>query len=351
MTSQTQREILARTAPFLTTLSWLFEPFYSGLGHVLTFHRVVPETGERRIHNHQTLEITPEHLERTILFFIKKGYSFYSLDQLFDRLTLGGLNEKFVVFTFDDGYRDNLTVAYPILKKYGIPFTVYITTCFPDRTAILWWYILEDMLRAKNKVDFQWAGKRYSFSCRTQPEKEIAFDSIRRFFTQSFCLENHEEMYRAVFGDFQSGLRAPVLEYAMSWEEIRELGNDPLVTIGAHTVNHFPLKQLGNDALETEIFESKRIIETQTGLPVEHFAYPFGKAVEASFREFEAVKSLGFKTAVTTRIGSVFAEHKNSLECLPRISINQVTEAAVLELQTSGMLPFLINKGKRVMTH
>ena len=137
----------------------------------------------------------------------------------------------------------------------------------------------------------------------------------------------------------------------MSWEDIQELGKDPLATIGAHTVNHFPLKQLDDEALENEIMGSKKIIETQTGLAVEHFAYPFGKATEASFREFETVKSLGFKTAVTTRVGNIVAEHKNSLECLPRISINQVTEAAVLELQTSGMLPCFLNKGKRAVAH
>ncbi|MBI5915518.1 MAG: polysaccharide deacetylase family protein [Bacteroidetes bacterium] len=353
MNSFLQKKVVKTVAPALSALRLprLFEPLYGGLGHVLTFHRVVPDQEKPRIHNHQTLEITPEHLERTIRFFQKKGYAFYSPDELCERFAACSFKEKFVVFTFDDGYRDNLTAAYPILKKHSIPFTIYVTTCFPDRTAVLWWYILENLLLEKDQVEFQWAGKHYSFACHTQPEKEKAFDAIRRFITRSFLLENHVDMYRAVFGDFQPDLHAPVAELALSWAEIRELGNDPLVTIGAHTVNHFPLKQLEKEALHTEIFDSKKIIEARTGLPVWHFAYPFGKAAEASWREFETVRSLGFKTAATTRMGNIFAAHRNNLECLPRISINRVTDGAVLELQTSGMLPCLVHKGRRAVTH
>ena len=93
------------------------------------FHRIVPQTAARRVHNHLSLEITPEHLEQVIQYFRRKEYSFISLDQLSTSLETGNLpNNKFVVFTFDDGYRDNLEIAYPILKKYEIPFTVYITT-------------------------------------------------------------------------------------------------------------------------------------------------------------------------------------------------------------------------------
>ena len=58
---------------------------------------------------------------------------------------------KQVLLTFDDGYKDNYDLAYPILKKYNIPFAVFLTTSFPEKEAILWWYIIEDLIM-KNEV-------------------------------------------------------------------------------------------------------------------------------------------------------------------------------------------------------
>jgi len=353
MNSYLKKKIISLSAPLLTTLQThrLFEPFYSGCGHILTFHRVIPTTAKVRIHNHLSLEITPEHFEQTILFFQKRGYVFYSLDQLYESLVRGSFPEKFVVFTFDDGYRDNFTVAYPILKKYSVPFIIYITTNFPDRKAILWWYILEDMLREKEQIRFRWEDRDYSFTCRSLCEKERAFDEIRTLVNQSFSKPNFQEMFRTIFGNFQSNPFVYANSLAMSWEEIREISKDPLATIGAHSVNHFPLKQLDSEELVREIKNSKEGIESQIQQPVNHFSYPFGKATEASLREFEMVKSLGFKTATTTRMGNIFPEHKNHLECLPRISINRATKKPVLQLQTSGMLPCLYHKGKKVISH
>ncbi len=127
----------------------IFAPFFSGLGHILTLHRVVEDRCDFRIHNHQSLEISPEQLERTIHFYKKNNYAFISLDQVHHSLIHEKARRKFVAFTFDDGYRDNFTTAYPILKKHKIPFCIYITTNFPNQKAILWWYLLEDFLRKK----------------------------------------------------------------------------------------------------------------------------------------------------------------------------------------------------------
>ena len=86
-----------------------------------------------------------------ILYFKKLDYEIISLDQLYERLLHNSIEKPFVCFTFDDGYVDNYEIAYPVLKKHNIPFAIYVTTSFPDNTAILWWYILEDLV-LKSKV-------------------------------------------------------------------------------------------------------------------------------------------------------------------------------------------------------
>lgn len=328
----------------------LFEKKYGGIGHILMFHRIIPDTHAKRVHNHLSLEITPEHLERIMNFFIKKNYCFLSIDQLYDAFRKGTYpNKKFVVFTFDDGYKDNLEIAYPIFKKYEIPFTVYIATGIPNRTAILWWYILEDMLLQNNAVQFSWNEKEHFYYSRTSVEKEKAFELIQSFIHQNFTLENHMELFAAIFKDFQSDLTINSSTLGMNWDEIRSLNNDPLVTIGAHTVNHFNLSKLPDEVLRSEILDSKIELEEQLVQPITHFAYPYGKSQHASVREFECTNNLGFKTSTTTKIGNLFNSNSQMLCSLPRININRITNEPVLKMQTSGLLPLIINKGKKII--
>ena len=350
MNAYIKKKIISKIAPIVTTtgIHRIFEKSYGGLGHILMFHRIVPESNLKRVHNHLSLEITPEHLEQIINFFLKRNYCFLSLDELYDRFKSGTFpDKKFVVFTFDDGYRDNLEIAYPIFKKYEIPFTVYITTGIPNKTAILWWYILEDMILNMNTVQFSWNNEKHIYHTRTSDEKEKAFEVIQSFIHQNFTIENYKDLFGAIFKNFQSDLTLHASQLGMNWDEIRNLNTDPLVTIGAHTVNHFNLARLPEDDLKTEILESKIELEKQLGQPITHFAYPFGKPHQASVREYECAKNLGFNTATTTVVGNVFQEYDQLLFGLPRINVNRVTNEHVIKLQTSGLLPLIINKGKK----
>jgi peptidoglycan/xylan/chitin deacetylase (PgdA/CDA1 family) len=314
------------------------------------FHRVIPETNTKRVHNHLSLEITPEHFEQTINFFQKEKYDFISLDQLYDGFKRGILpKKKFVVITFDDGYKDNLEVAYPILKKFDIPFTVYITTGIPNENAILWWYILEDMIRDMDTIKFNWNGQKYIYNTRTIIEKEVAFELIQTFVHKHFAIDTCLELFSTLFKDFQSDLTKYASILGMNWAEIRKLNSDPLVTIGAHTVNHYPLSLIPFDYLISEIRDSKIELEKQLGKKIEHFAYPYGKISHASTREFECIKNLKFQTATTSNNGNLFKEHGERLDRLPRININRAMNGHVLKMQTSGLLPFIIHKGKKII--
>ncbi|MEM9919831.1 MAG: polysaccharide deacetylase family protein [Bacteroidota bacterium] len=350
MSSFHKKKIISWLAPVLSGLGVhkLFEPLCAGIGHILTFHRVLPPSSDLRIHNHLSLEISPKQLEASIAFYRKRGYHFASLDEFHEQLQKRQEVGKMVAFTFDDGYTDNYSVAYPILKKHHIPFTIYITTNFPDRKAILWWYLLEDVLKEAAQLSFEHQGKRYQFNCQKLREKERTFDAVRQLINQSFSTEGHLELLTKVLKKDVADLYRYGEKMAMSWEEIKQLSQDPLCTIGAHTVNHYPLIQLDEKSLRYEILESKNRIEAHIGEAVEHFAYPFGKKVEAADREYAMVKKLGFKTATTTCMGTIFPAHEARQECLPRISINSVTNEQVLKLQASGMLPFLLHKGKKI---
>ena len=353
MNSFKKKQLIAKVGPLLkkTGVHHLFRPLYGGIGHILMFHRVVPESNRARIHNHLSLEVSPTHLEEIILHLKRKKYRFISLDEMYEGLVHGTLKEKFIVVTFDDGYRDNLEIAYPILKKLNVPFTIYIATQFPDKGAVLWWYMLEESLLKRSEVRFTLGQNNFHFHTRNQQEKEQAFSELRSLINQTFDKDRFNDVLSAIFADREENPFDYVESLSLNWEEIAQLSTDPLLTIGAHTIHHYPLTQLSDDELLLEMDGSRKLIADKIGKEVHHFAYPFGKPPEAGLREFECAKHLNFKTATTTRVANVFPAHKDHLECLPRVTINRVTDKHILDLQMQGFLPFIVHKGKRVVTN
>ena len=108
----------------------------------------------------------------------------------------------------------------------------------------------------------------------------------------------------------------------MDWQELATLAADPLVTIGAHTVNHPILTKVDDKAVRAELENSRAVIEAALGVRPPHLAYPVGDRTAAGPREFQIAAELGFKTAVTTRPGVIFPQHAEHLTALPRISLN-----------------------------
>ena len=81
------------------------------------------------------------------------------------RLTEHDFKRRFVCLTFDDGYRDTLKYAYPILKKAEMPFAVYVATSFPDRLGELWWLALEAVIARNARIGLVLDGKNRTFDC------------------------------------------------------------------------------------------------------------------------------------------------------------------------------------------
>ncbi|MBN4078006.1 polysaccharide deacetylase family protein [Nitrospina gracilis] len=336
---------------FHTRSYLLFKPFYSGLGSILMFHRVCPESSKPRIRGNAGLEVTPEYLEKTILFLRNNHYEIVPLGQIDKILNEGSGGKKFAVFTFDDGYIDNYLHAYPILKKHEVPFTIYVTTNLPERKAILWWYLLEDLILKENQIEFELNGRGHQFSCTSSWEKEWAFQEIHNVILNGPSNELNQRIQQ-ILGNININLYDKTSELALTWQQIREMSQNPLAEIGAHTIHHDALNKLSEPTVQMEMEGSRDKIEAETGQKVEHFCYPFGTRNEVGEREFKIAKKCGFKTSTTTNAANIFPEHKNLLEQLPRIAVNQKRDGGninYLNLWLNGALPCVINKFKRLV--
>jgi peptidoglycan/xylan/chitin deacetylase (PgdA/CDA1 family) len=136
------------------------------------------------------------------------------------------------------------------------------------------------------------------------------------------------------------------VEMGLTWDEIAELVKDPIVSIGAHTLNHYNLRNLTKEQAFYEIMESKKILETKLNIKVKHFSYPFG---EFGSREIDLVKQSNFLTATTTENANIFYNHVNHLFTLPRITVNALTSEEVLNLQVNGFYPAILHKFRRLV--
>jgi peptidoglycan/xylan/chitin deacetylase (PgdA/CDA1 family) len=253
------------------------------------------------------------------------------------------------VVTFDDGYSDNLTHALPVLKKHDVPFTVYVSTNFPDGKAVLWWDLLEDLLLERNTIEIKTGSEHHRFNCASMEEKEDTFEAIRSIiigFGERDFLPRVEEIFKGLGVDIYS----KAVELALRWEQVTELAKEPLVTIGAHTVNHYALKELPEDRAVYEVTESKKKIEAHIGKEVDHFAYPYGGPGHMGAKDLDIMKKYGFKTAVTTIPGNIFPGHRDHLVYLPRVHMREKIDHLQLELFTSGFKQFQLHKFQRVVT-
>jgi len=256
---------------------------------------------------------------------------------------------KFAVITFDDGYKDNFTIAYPILKKNNIPFTVYLTTSFPDKSAVLWWYLLEDIIIKNNEISFSYDSRQYNYTVLEMADKERAFDSIRSFIIDStpFAMQSKIE---SVLGSYISDFYARTKELSLSWDEVKILSSDSLVTIGNHTANHYSLAALSVEEIRNDISFAQKLIESQTGVLPKHFAYPFGSRHEVNMDAIRTIKDAGFITAATTLPGNLFYEHSDNdmFLFLPRYLISEKISKYALNIRMNGIYPFLVNKYRKI---
>ncbi len=295
--------------------------FVSGVGAILVFHHVRPAR-PCAFQPNRNLEITPEFLEELIEGIRDTGTEIVSLDEAYRRLTEEDFSQRFVVLTFDDGYRDNLEFAYPVLKRQGAPFTIFVASRFADGTGDLWWVTLERTIAASRHLSTEIDGTPYDFELTDAAAREHAFSTLYwalRALPDEIEMRGHiRRMANAADIETETTCR----DFCMDWGEIADLASDPLVTVGTHTASHIMLAKASLTRARADIERGIARTEAMLGQRPEHFCYPVGDRTSAGVREFEMTAELGLKTALTTRRGVLHPQHCNHMTALPRISAN-----------------------------
>jgi peptidoglycan/xylan/chitin deacetylase (PgdA/CDA1 family) len=324
----------------------LAAPFTRGRGAILTFHHVRPAAA-RGFSPNRGLEIEPEFLDALLGHLRRCGYRFLSLDGALESLAEPApAKAPFVALTFDDGYRDLVEFALPVLERHRAPFIAYVTTDYAEGQGRLWWTELEASIARLDRIEIEAGGEFFTAKASSVSEKAQAFD---RLYWGLRAGSEAELLRVAAALCAQAGIEPSSFakRLCLDWGDLASLAQHELATIGAHSVTHARLAKLDSEAARAEIAESRARIALKLKIDVRHFCYPVGDPTSAGPREFALARELGFTSAVTTTPGVLAPRHRGAPFSLPRISVNgRYQNLVAIDVLLSGA-PFAFIKPER----
>lgn len=215
---------------------------------IIMYHRVDDNASISR------LSVCPDSFRRQISFLKRHDYNVVKLEELTELVRERKIPYKTIAITFDDGYENNYTCAYPVLKELGIPATIFIVPALIGREGYL------------------------------------------------------------------------------TWDQVIEMSESGVVSIGSHSMTHAYLPGLAEQKLDVEIVDSKRAIESHTRREVFSFSYPIGAFDD---RAKEKVRKAGYEIAVATNPGKDYPAH--DLFAMKRLRISSTSDSMlVFWIETSG---------------
>ena len=328
---------------WLSRLPGLVRALSRSRGVIFTLHRVLPDIPADFSPN-AILQVEPDFLEYVIERVRGLGMDIVSLDEALIRLAAPKKGRPFVVLTFDDGYKDNLRFALPILRRQEAPFTLYIPTALVDGVGELWWQAIEDIIARQDAVALTVDGQTDYVDTSSLSQKMAVFKALYGQMRQ-LPEDQRLNLLRQFATAYGYDLEAQCGSLIMDWTELRAFAEEPLCTIGAHTVHHYELAKLPLDQARQEMAQSADVLLSQFGQRPRHFSYPLGGPLSAGPREFALAKELGFASAVTTRPGGLYRHHAKDPHALPRISLNGYFQSRrYVDVFTTGAIFSLMGK-------
>lgn len=249
----------------------------NGEAVVLMYHRVAAPASDL-----WGLSVTPAHFAEH-LEVVKERFRPVALRDLVTGIHDQAVPSRSVAITFDDGYRDNLYAAKPLLELHGIPATVFVATSYIDSTRDFWWDEVEQLLLRE---------------VRPRPRDHRALRRDLQRLTPAARLEALDALWH------EAGVERPPATGVPTTEEVVALGAGDLVEIGAHTSTHPRLSVQPRHVQESEIHVSKERLQELLGVAIESFSYPHG---DYDSRSLQAVREAGFRCACTSEAAPVTA--------------------------------------------
>lgn len=294
---------------------------------ILTYHRVLPSADERINFEQPGMYVSEASFDMQMRLLRK----YFTVMPLHEWLVKAKNNEplpkRTCAVTFDDGWQDNYAYAYPILKKYQIPATIFVVSSFVGSEKDFWPGRLAQLLFSVAKTGNQslfrhvsWLNKsKLSYQFNNVSPSVDELDEIIMQCKQNSDSENHAYIDQAwqALAEEDSNLQEVNYRATLNQPELEEMLASGLVKMGSHTCNHIRmLDTLAIDTMQHEVGESKKQLESQFDASVELFCYPNGDVSSAAF---DQVKQDYLGACTTVRGWNSSGSH---LHLLKRVSMH-----------------------------
>lgn len=308
---------------------------------VLAYHRVLPQVTETGYaFDKDLVSASREEFEWQVRH-IARHYRPVSCSEVAEAIESGKpLPRNAVMLTFDDGFIDNYEVAFPILRKHGVPGVFFISTGYIDSGDVFWFdHLVHVILKAQApSIRLDAIGQTLELGTDEDGRRHAAARllGLLKRSPESARLQALSELAAAAgvsLSDDEKAGSAP-----MTWAQIREMSNAGM-EFGSHTVSHPILSTIADDAqLQHELCESKAAIERELGRPVVALAYPVGGRDAINGDVLAATEKAGYRVAFTYQPGTEIPRQASRFS-LPRIHVERYTTRA--RFKASLVLPEL----------
>lgn len=287
---------------------------------ILTFHGLCKGAGDPDILD-WSLHL-PVDIFQSICALLSSEYHVISLKELVEaRINQVPVPENSVVLTFDDGYASNYELAYPILRKYHLPATIFVSTGFLDGEDMLWFQRVDLALGRTQKPSIDWKinGHTLRLSFETRETRQQALVRLMpelKDLADTDLLNEIQRLEQALEVETPTPAKMPAPMRPMTWDMLRAMSNSGLVDFGGHTHTHPILSHCAPVAMRAEIRTCHQRIFAETGIRPTSFSYPNGYAEDYNRETLQTVEEAGFHCACTMINGRI-GPH-TSLFQLPR---------------------------------
>lgn len=272
----------------------------AGAVTILAYHRVLDVPDEERFPFDVELVSASREAFRRQVAHVARHFTpitFAALQAALDRGEAPP--RRALIVTFDDGFIDNYRVAFPVLREFGVPATIFVSTGYVDRQEHYWYErVAHAVLTARAprlglpggasvELGTGYGARRPALKRLLGELKRLEDDARRREIPR---LVAELDPASPCEGDDRSG--------PMTWAQVKEM-SDAGIEFGSHGVDHPVLARASDEVLERELVQSRARLEAQTGKPVHALAYPVGGPGAFDARVVAAAKAAGYRFGVS----------------------------------------------------
>ncbi|MBF0571576.1 MAG: polysaccharide deacetylase family protein [Candidatus Omnitrophica bacterium] len=276
--------------------------------NILMYHGFTDEKSFKGIENYHGKHLHIDKFKEQVRY-LKKYYHIIKLEEFISCLVdPKPVPSSLVVITMDDGYRSNFTLAYPVLKEFAVPATIFLTTNFIDKKEYLWTDRIEFALNgtAEKYLEIVLDNNVYSYNLSDFRQKQLTDRDIKSKLRKLPVVPRD-----AVIEDIENKLKQklqgpnpPAMYAPLERKDVMEMVRSNLVSVGSHTCSHVVLSACLQDMMKDQLLDSKKYIEELTEKACAIFSYPNGATGDFNELSKRILKDSGYKCALTTIIGT-----------------------------------------------